>query len=174
MLTALLDLSAAFDTLNHSIFLKRPDGTFGVRDLALKWSVSYVEDRFQSVIVDSGSSTPSPLVYGVPQGSVLGPILFTLYSQPLSGLFTAHEGDYRRYADDNELSKSAPPDDFSSVQFGIHSCIEDLLCWMTSNTLKLNTDKTEVMPIVVLLLALDRLTVSVQALAVPIFLSNLL
>ena len=104
-LIALLDLSAAFDTLDHSILLKRLDVTLGVRGLDPKWFISYVEDRFQSVIIDSGLFTPSPHVYGVPQGSVLGPVLLTLYSQPLSDLFTAHDCDYHQYANDTELSK---------------------------------------------------------------------
>ena len=92
-------------------------------------------------------SASRPLVYGVPQGSVLGPVLFTLYSQPLSDVIFVHNCDYHKYADDTELSKSAPPDQFLSVQSCIQTCIDDVLLWMNSNKLKLNTDKTEVMPV---------------------------
>ena len=87
------------------------------------------------------------LVYGVPQGSVLGPVLFTLYSQPLSDVISVHNCDYHKYADDTELSKSAPPDQFTSALSCIQTCIDDVLLWMNSNKLKLNTDKTEVMPV---------------------------
>ena len=73
-LVALLDLSAAFDTLDHPILLKRLETTFGVRG-----TVSYLCGRFQSVIVDGVVSASRRLVYGVPQGSVLGPVLFTLH-----------------------------------------------------------------------------------------------
>ena len=73
-LVALLDLSAAFDTLGHPILLKRLETTFGVRG-----TVSYLCGRFQSVIVDGVVSASRPLVYGVPEGSVLGPVLFTLH-----------------------------------------------------------------------------------------------
>ena len=85
-LIALLDLSAAFDTLDHSILLTRLDVTFGVRGTAYKWFLSYLQDRQQSVLIDGVLS--NPMWYGVPQGSVLGPVLFTLYSQPLSDVIT--------------------------------------------------------------------------------------
>ena len=70
----------------------------------------------------------------------------TLYSQPLSDVISVHNCDYHKYADDSELCKSAPPDQFLSVQSCIQTCI-DVLLWMNSNKLKLNTGKTEVMPI---------------------------
>ena len=102
-LVALLDLSAAFDTIDHSILLKRLDITFGVRGTALAWIASYVSGRSQCVLVDGSLSDPCPLLYGVPQGSVLGPILFTLYAQPLSDVIGSHGCDYHKYADDTEL-----------------------------------------------------------------------
>ena len=113
----------------------------------LDWFVSYPSGRFQSVIVDGVVVASHPLVYGVPQGSMLGPVLFTLYSQPLSDVISVHNCDYHTYADDTELSKSAPPDQFLSVQSCIQTCTDDVLLWMNSNKLKLNTNKTEVMPV---------------------------
>ena len=71
-----LDLSAAFDTHDHSILQERFTVTFGVRGVALGWFASYFNDRRHSVV---DVSAPSPFVYGVPQGSLLGPVLFTLY-----------------------------------------------------------------------------------------------
>ena len=138
---ALLDLSAAFDTLDHAILLRRLESTFGISGLALSWFESYLSDRTQSVVVGSLMSIPIPLVFGVPQGSVLGPVLFTLYSQPLSDVLARHSCDYHKYADDTEISDSAPPSDFTSAQSNIQSCISDTLSWMQSNKLKLNTEK---------------------------------
>ena len=114
-LVVLLDLSTAFDTLDHSVLLKWLETTYGVRDTVLDWFVSYLSGYFQSVIVDGVVSTSRPLVYGMPQGSVLGPDLFTLYSQPLSDVISVHNCDYYKYTDDTELSKRAPPYQFASV-----------------------------------------------------------
>ena len=86
-------------------------------------------------------------MYGVPQGSVLGPVLFTLYSQILSDVISAHGCDFNKYVDNFELSQSTPPDEFCSVQKGIQTCIEAVLSWMNSNKLILNTDKTEVIAV---------------------------
>ena len=80
----LLDLSAAFDTLDHSILLARLHDMFGIPGKALDWFSSYLSDRAQAVSVNGGVSSQKKLHYGVPQGSILGPILFTLYIQPLS------------------------------------------------------------------------------------------
>ena len=159
-LVALLDLSAAFDTLDHPIPLKRLETTLGVSGTVLDWFVSYPSGRFQSVIVNGVVSSSRPLVYGMPQGSVLGRVLFTLYSQPLSDVIFVHKCDYQKYADETELSKSAPPDHFLSVQSCIQTCTDDVLLWVNSNKLKWNTIKTEVM------------TVSARTLAETVFLSK--
>ena len=86
-------------------------------------------------------------MYGEPQGSVLGPVLFTLYSHPPSNVTSADGCDFHKYSDDTELPRSAPSDEFRSVQTGIQTCIEDVLSWLNSNKLMLNTDKTEVMAV---------------------------
>ena len=107
--------------------LRRRESTFGISGLALSWFESYLSDMTQSVVVDGLMSTPIPLVFGVPQGSVLGPVLFTLYSQPLSDVIARHSCDYHKYADDAEISNSAPPSDFTSAQSNIQSRISDTL-----------------------------------------------
>ena len=144
---ALLDLSAAFDTLDYPILLQRLETTFGISGTVLHWFASYLEGREQSVKVDNVLSSSSPLQFGVPQGSVLGPILFTLYSQPLSDLICRHECDYYKYADDTQLSKGAPSGQFQSLLCDIQTCIESLVGWMYSNKLKLKAEKTEVLPV---------------------------
>ena len=84
----LLDLSAAFDTLHHSILLTRLHDMFGISGKAFEWVSSYLFDRFQSVRVNDRVSSQEKFHYGVPQGSVLGPILCTLYAQPLSDIIS--------------------------------------------------------------------------------------
>lgn len=146
-LVALLDLSAAFDTLDHSVMLQRLNLSFGFRGYVLKWFESYVSDRFQRVLVGDAMSEPSPLLFGVPQGSVLGPVLFSLYSQPLSDVLSTHGCQYHKYADDTELSSSAPPNNFSNTTLTIQSCVHEVSKWMHSNKLKINAEKTEVMSV---------------------------
>ena len=86
VLLILLDLSAAFDTVNHDTLLKRLEFDFGICGSALKLIKSYVEGRSQSEVVNDIPSKQTPLTTSVPQGSVLGPILFTLYTKPLGSI----------------------------------------------------------------------------------------
>ena len=144
---ALLDLSAAFDTLDHQILLTRLQITFGIEGTVLEWFSSYLCDRTQSVLIDDSQSNSVTLKYGVPQGSVLGPILFTLYTQPLSDILQHFDCEYQKYADDTQLSKSDESSNFSSVVHEVESCIENITNWMKCNKLKLNPEKTEFIPI---------------------------
>ena len=96
----LLDLSAAFDTIDHTILLDRLNGYYGISELALGWFKSYLSGRTHLVKVGSTLSNPVALQYGVPQGSVLGPILFSLYTNPISSIIQSHSSiNYHFYAD---------------------------------------------------------------------------
>ena len=100
----LLDLSAAFDTIDHSILFHRLHECYGINGLALSWFESYLSDRTQSVKVGSVLSHPRDLKFGVPQGSVLGPLLFPMYTNPLSSIIQSHRGiKHHFYADDTQL-----------------------------------------------------------------------
>ena len=81
-----LDLSATFDTIDHTILLDRLNVYYGISELALGWFKSYLSGRTHSVKVGNTLSHPAVLQYGVPQGSVLGPILFSLYTNPISSI----------------------------------------------------------------------------------------
>ena len=88
------------------------------------------------------------LNFGVPQGSVLGPILFILYTKPLTTLIRRHSISNQSFADDTQLHDSCRPDQIDTSVQGMQDCISDVKTWMTSNKLKLNDDKTECLLIV--------------------------
>ena len=142
---ALLDLSAAFDTIDHSTLLSRLQYDFGIEGTALQWFSSYLSHRTQSVLVNGQVSTAVPICFGVPQGSVLGPVLFVLYTSPLAKVIEKHSVLHHSYADDSQLQKSASPLEIPQLVQSMQDCIADVRSWMTLNKLKLNNDKTEVM-----------------------------
>ena len=82
-------------------------------------------------------------MYGVPQGSVLGPILFVLYTAPLSDIIAIHSVYHQLFADDTQLQKSAPLSEVTNLTKELSECTDDIKTWMTENQLKLNDDKTE-------------------------------
>ena len=142
----LLDLSAAFDTIDHAALLSRLKAYFGIQDrpTALAWFKSYLEGRQQSVSINGTMSETKILKCGVPQGSVLGPILFIMYTAPLENLIKSHNLDCMMYADDTQLFLSFDPKQLGATCDRLHSCIRDVREWMVTNMLKLNDDKTEI------------------------------
>ena len=100
-LLVLLDLSAAFDTARHDTLLYRLKSRFGVDGKALEWFASYLADRTQRVTVNDGLSSAFPLRQGVPQGSCLGPLLFTVYTSKLFDIVSKHLPSVHCYADDS-------------------------------------------------------------------------
>jgi hypothetical protein len=139
----LLDLSAAFDTIDHQILLTRLNFTFGLSDSALSVLSSYLTDRSQSVTINSESSTSSTISTGVPQGSVLGPLLFSLYTSPLSNLLNSSLVNHHLYADDTQLYISFSSKDSTSSLLHLSSALDSVYQWLTSNRLFVNPSKTE-------------------------------
>ena len=99
---SLINLSAPFDTIDHGILIKRLHTTFGCSGMVLDWFTSYLSCCTQSVFVGC-ESTPPALKCGVPQGSVLGPLLFTLYTQPLNTVICQSGHSFHFFADDSQL-----------------------------------------------------------------------
>ena len=137
----MLDLSAAFDTIDHSILLQRLNTRFGFSGKALSWFESYLVGRHQSVKVSSASSETKVLKYGVPQGSVLGPVLFSLYCAPLEDIIRRHGLDFMVYTDDTQIYFSFKSGDIATNC--IEQCVDKIRTWMAANRLVLNDGKTE-------------------------------
>ncbi len=142
-LLVLLDLSAAFDTVDHTILLNRLKN-IGITGLVYDWFSSYLTGRTQAVFLDGVSSDSVNVTCGVPQGSVLGPILFNIYTQPLGELTRKHGLNYHFYADDTQLYTSFSIKDSNTSVMSVSECIVDIKTWMKSNLLMLNDSKTEV------------------------------
>lgn len=111
-----------------------------------QWFHSYLEDRKQSVTVGDAHSDPQTLRFGVPQGSVLGPKLFSIYAAPLGTIIRRHGLQHHFYADDSQVYLSFDPRnvDTDEILQRIAGCVGDIQLWMLQNFLKLNESKTEV------------------------------
>ena len=142
---ALLDFSSAFDIIYHPILVHRQHTDFGFTDTVLQWFSSYLTDCAHYVSLSNHCSAFAPVHSGVPQGSVLGPILFAMYIKSLSAIIDSHSIIHHSFADDLQLQMSAPPDGISELLHSMQSCICDVKAWVTANMLKRNDNKTELM-----------------------------
>ena len=142
VLLVLLDLSAAFDTVNHQLLIKTLQ-QLGIRGTMLHWFSTYLVGRLQRIKVNGLTSQPKRLDCGVPQGSVLGPILFTIYTASLGQLLRQLDVRYHFYADDSQLWVIFKPPELDTAIGQMEKCIASVQKWMLSHQLKMNDDKTE-------------------------------
>ncbi|XP_072018281.1 uncharacterized protein [Amphiura filiformis] len=142
----MLDLSAAFDTIDHVLLLQHLESNFGISGKALQWMRSYLESRVYQVQIDGVYSHIHKLDTGVPQGSVLGPLGFILYTSPVGNIIRKHGLSFHVYADDTQLYISFDPripEACHTALSKLELCITELSNWMTVNKLRLNHSKTE-------------------------------
>ena len=137
----LLDLSAAFDTVDHTILLTFLSEHIGLSGQALDLFKSYLSGRTQCVSIEGILSELSELAYGVPQGSVLGPVEFCIYTLPLGAILRHYNIRYHIYADDTQLYCSFDVKSLDNVLTVVRDCISDIRSWMIRNKLKINDDK---------------------------------
>ena len=135
-------LSAAFDTIDRSVLLKRRSCSFGVAGNVLSWIQSYLTGRTQSVRIGSHSSPPNPCSVSVPQGSVLRPLIFSIYTSPISTIANSHQVSQQQYADDTQLYVALLPANYSQDISALESCLNSLRIWFYENGMALNPTKS--------------------------------
>ena len=138
----LLDQSAAFDTVDHAILLKKLQNTFYIRNKALSLFISYLKNRTFSVKINDKLSSPSDLKYGVPQGSLLGPILYILYTADIEEVVMRNGFQILTYADDCQLYSTFNNNNITDMENSLRKCLTQVKKWMGTNYLMLNPDKT--------------------------------
>jgi len=137
----LLDMSAAFDIVD--ILLRRLKISYRLNGHVLKWLTSFVTDRTQAIVFDGTRSSPVKLICGVPQGSILDPLLFVLYAADVMIIALHHGVRIHAYADDLQTYVSYKAVNQNAAICQIQACITDIDGWLSSNRLKFNADKTE-------------------------------
>ena len=140
----LLDLSMAFDTVDHATLLQRLKVSYGLGGSVLRWFSSYLDGRTQYVRCGTSRSGSSVIGCGVPQGCVLGPILFLLYAADLLRLIEHHQLRPHLYADDTQVYGACSPSATLQLQTRVSECVDDVARWMRLNRLQLKTEKTDV------------------------------
>ena len=145
VILVLLDLSAAFDTLDHAILLQRFQERFGITGNALRWMTSYFHERQQCVVINGTRFDWKQVLWGAPQGSVFGPMAFSFYSAPVEDIIMSHGLECMIYADDTQIYFSFNDLEMDTAVSRIEKCVSDIRSWMITNQLMLNDSKTEIL-----------------------------
>ena len=146
-IVVMIDLSAAFDTIDIDIINNILQQDFAMDGTVLRFFMSYLKNRTMSVVVNNEYSRTSELKYGVPQGSCAGPVIFTLYIAALSKVVAKFSPSLYGYADDHKLAitfKAGNSEQENTTIDNLESCLSEVGKWMAQNKLKMNNSKTEI------------------------------
>jgi len=146
-IVVMIDLSAAFDTIDIPIALHILHEDFGIDDVPLQWIRSYLTDRTMKVIINNKTSEEENLLFGVPQGSCAGPVIFTLYIAALNRVVQNYPVQLHGYADDHKVAIQIQAGNIENMTYALEqlsSCLADISVWMEKYKLKMNNDKTEI------------------------------
>ncbi len=138
--SVMVDLSKAFDTISHPILHRKLEG-YGVRAGELEWFDNYLVGRKQRVCIAAVQSAWSDIRRGVPQGSILGPLLFTLYVNDLP--WAVMQGKVKQYADDTTMYCAS--DSSNDLSNSLNEDLPGVASWVERNGLKLNEAKTQML-----------------------------
>ena len=143
-LLVLLELSSAFDLVDYDILLGRLEKFFGFGNIVLEWFTSYLNNRTFIIRCCQSETCMMHSSVGVPQGSLLGPLLFTLFTGDLEKLVKRQNFSLHQFADDTQIYSHCRYEKSLDLQVSLSECIDDIAGWMKPNHLKLNLSKTEV------------------------------
>ncbi len=135
------DLNAVFDTVTHNVLLQRLENWVGLSGMVHNCFRSYLEGRGYYVSIGEHESQWTSMTCRVPQGSILAPLLFSLYMLPLSEIMRKNQIPYHCYADDTQISHFLSLNDYSPID-SLCQCIDEINSWMCQNFLQLNKEKT--------------------------------
>jgi Reverse transcriptase (RNA-dependent DNA polymerase) len=141
----LLDMSAAFDTVDHSILVDILRRRFGIRDAALNWLEDFLTSRSQAIRLGTNQTDDVELKFGVPQGSVTGPKRFIEYAEDVTHQFHKNNLRHHLFADDMQAMASGPPSCAGAINSSLETCLSDVSSWCAAKRLQLNAGKTDVM-----------------------------
>jgi hypothetical protein len=146
-IVVMVDLSAAFDTIDITILIQMLKDEFGIDCTPLRWIESYLSNRTMKVLINRSSSDSEPVRFGVPQGSCAGPVIFTLYIASLNRVIQKYPADLYGYADDHKIAfkiQAGNVQNEVTVLRQLEECLKEIITWMANYKLKMNQSKTEV------------------------------
>ena len=138
-------MSAAYDCVDHSILMQLLQSTVGLSGVVLDWIKSFLSDHTQQISYNGQLSAMLEVLFGVPHGSVLGPLLYILYTADLANVVARHGLSLHRYADDCQVYMSVPVDGAQAAVHQLSTCLVHVEAWLKASRLRLNPAKTQVM-----------------------------